>query len=201
MMLTMPVLALVFVVCLGVSCGPSAPSAQGPVVLDEAPPEEAVARARDVADALGQNVVTALFRELESGDPTQAIRVCAVEAQRLSSEYSTGGLTVRRVSRRFRNPADEPDDYEYRRLTELQELKDDGRMPAESVQVVAEDGRKTLRYLKPIVVKQPCLMCHGSVSDIHDDTMDAIHAQYPGDRAVGYRIDDLRGAISVTVPL
>jgi len=197
----MPALALVSLLCLGAACASSPPPGPGPVVLDEAPPDDALEQARDVADQLGQSVVAALFRELESGDPTRAIRVCAVEAQRLSAEYSTGDLAVRRISRRFRNPADEPDAYEYQRLTELQELRDEGRMPPESAQVVMQNGNKSLRYLKPILVKQPCLMCHGSVSDIRDDTLDAIHAQYPGDRAIGYRVDDLRGAISVTVQL
>lgn len=193
---SIPVLA----VCLWTACG-TPPVETGPVALDEPPPAEAVAQARETADALGREVVAALFRELEAGDPLKAMDACAVEAQRLSAEHSRDGLKVRRVSRQFRNPADEPDLYEYRRLGELEALHERGELPAESVQVVTQGGKKSLRYLKPILLKQPCLACHGPVEQIDDTVLDAIHARYPGDRAIGFEVDDLRGAISVSVPL
>jgi len=187
---------------LGLSCGRSGPPpVAGPVVLDEEAPAEAVDRARKTADALANEVVTTLFRELEGGNAIDAIDVCSVKAGEFAAAFSVDGLTVRRVSERFRNPADEPDAYEYRRLAELQRMHDQGQLPAESIQVVREDGQKSLRYLKPLLIKQPCMMCHGPVGQVAPEVMDAIRERYPGDTAIGYELDDLRGAISVTVQL
>lgn len=184
------------------SCGPGRPRDDaGLVVLEEEPPAEALTTAQETADALGKEVVAALFRELEGGNPIEAIEVCAVVAQEMVASYASEGIAVRRVSRRFRNPADEPDAYERDKLAELQELHERSNLPAETAEVVIENGAKRLRYLKPIVVKQPCLMCHGPVGQIDDAVLDAIHSRYPGDRAIGYEVDDLRGAISVTIEL
>ncbi len=62
-------------------------------------------------------------------------------------------------------------------------------------------GTKSLRYLKPLVLKQPCLMCHGPVGQIDSEVLEVIRSRYPADRAIGFEVDDLRGAISVTVEL
>lgn len=177
------------------------PADEGWVIVDEDPPAEAVARARETAAAFGTELVSTLFRELEDGNPINAIHVCSVKAQEMSAEFSENGLRIRRVSRRFRNPADEPDEYELHRLVELQSLHDRNELPEESIQVVRQDGAKALRYMKPIVTKQPCMMCHGQVGEIDSEVLDAIHSQYPGDQAIGYEVGDLRGAFTVIVEL
>jgi hypothetical protein len=192
---------LVVLAWLGLSCGPSDGAPTGPVVLDETPPPEVVAVARDTADALGAELVAVLFRELESGNPIDAIEICAIRAQEMSAVYSEQGLKVRRVSRRFRNPANEPDAYEYRKLRELQALHDRGELPVETADVVLVDDVRILRYMKPIVFKPPCAICHGRVSEIDDDVLDVILSSYPGDRAIGFSVDDLRGAFSVEIEL
>lgn len=184
------------------SCAPTErPVEQGFVVLEEEPPAEAVERARDTVEAFGGELVATLFRELEDGNPINAIHVCRVQAQEMSASFSSDDLRVRRVSRRFRNPADEPDAYEWARLDQLQALLDDSELPDESIQVVSEGGKKSLRYMKPIVIKQPCLMCHGQVTEIDDRVLDSIHEKYPGDKAIGYEVGDLRGAFTVVVDL
>lgn len=173
----------------------------GIVVLDEQPPSEAVETARETARRLGSELIATLFRELEAGDPAAAIDVCATKAQQMTAEFADEGVKIRRVSRRFRNPANEPDDYEYRKLRELEALHARGELPDEVAEVVSDRGARRLRYLKPIVLMQPCEMCHGRVNQIDDDVLDAIHARYPTDRAIGFEVDDLRGAISVQVDL
>jgi hypothetical protein len=184
------------------SCSPAEETGEkGWVVLDEEAPPEAVARARETADAFGTELVSTLFRELEDGNPINAIHVCSVKAQEMSAAFSEEDLKIRRVSRRYRNPADEPDDYELHRLGEFQGLHDRNELPTESIQVVREGGTKSLRYMKPIVTKQPCMMCHGQVGEIDNEVLDTIHSQYPGDQAIGYKVGDLRGAFTVTVEL
>lgn len=62
------------------------------------------------------------------------------------------------------------------------------------------DGRLVLCVMKPIIVRQPCLACHGTERDIAPDVVRIIREEYPDDKATGY-VGDFRGAISVQVPL
>ena len=195
-------LLIVGVMWMLASCTSSEPPVEtGWVVLEEEAPAEAVTRARETADAFGGELISTLFRELEDGNPINAIHVCSEKAQEMSVRFSTESLRIRRVSRRYRNPADEPDEYELARLDQLQALHDRQELPTESVQVVREGGTKSLRYMKPIVIKQPCMLCHGQVGEIDDTVLDSIHSKYPGDQAIGYKVGDLRGAFTVVVDL
>jgi hypothetical protein len=192
---------LVLLLLVGAVGCASPDTERGVVVLDETPPPEAVETARTTADQLSSELVRTLFRELEAGDPAAAIDVCAEKAREIAADLEHEGTEVRRVSRRFRNPANEPDEYEYRKLREMEALHARGELPTETAEVVSIDGVRTLRYMKPILLKPPCTMCHGQVSQIDDDVLDAIHSRYPGDRAIGFEVDDLRGAITVKVAL
>lgn len=185
----------------GAGCSAPVDPAQETVVLEEAPPPEALGTARETADELGRELVSTLFRELEAGNPAEAIEICAVKAQEITATYAEAGVDIRRVSRRFRNPLNEPDAYEYRKLKEFESLHNRGLLPVETAEVVEVDGVRTLRYMKPIVLKQPCVMCHGQLAEIDEPVLDKIHAKYPADRAIGFEVDDLRGAISVQVAL
>jgi hypothetical protein len=47
----------------------------------------------------------------------------------------------------------------------------------------------------------PCLACHGSPKQFDVAVADLLREKYPDDRAVGYKVGDLRGAVSVRVKL
>jgi hypothetical protein len=51
--------------------------------------------------------------------------------------------------------------------------------------------------MKPIIVQVECLNCHGSRTDIMPDVKNLIAQNYPGDKAIGYKMGDLRGAVSI----
>ena len=65
-----------------------------------------------------------------------------------------------------------------------------------------EEGRRYLRYMKPIVLGSPvCLSCHGGPDDTSPEVKAELQRLYPQDKATGYRVADLRGAVSVKIPL
>jgi hypothetical protein len=66
---------------------------------------------------------------------------------------------------------------------------------------VTEGGRETLRYLKPLVAGTMCLTCHGQKAAIPPGVQAVLAREYPDDRATGYSAGDVRGAVSVRVPL
>jgi hypothetical protein len=166
--------------------------------------EHALDRARAAADALTRDLKTTLTAEMSAGGPGAAIRVCSEVAQEIAAEHSTDGLTVRRVSRKARNPADRPDLFEADQLGRLAELHARGELPKEVIEVIevvgAGDGDRTLRYLRPITVQPLCLRCHGDPEDFTPEVRRVLAERYPDDEATGYGAGDLRGAVSVTVP-
>jgi hypothetical protein len=98
-----------------------------------------------------------------------------------------------------RNPANTPDEVDRAVLHELEEAHSIGvALPTE---VVRRVGGGELRFYRPILVAEPCLGCHGPPEDLAPDVRDVLRARYPHDRAFGYRVGDVRGAVRVRIPV
>ena len=67
----------------------------------------------------------------------------------------------------------------------------------EYFEVIDEEGVKNVRYMKPIILQAPCLGCHGPVENIEPEVKAILNNKYPDDKATGYQMDDLRGAVSI----
>ncbi|MBD3161719.1 MAG: DUF3365 domain-containing protein [Candidatus Eisenbacteria bacterium] len=177
--------------------------------LEREPPEgppagiplQALQRAREAARSLGSSLMGALLRELKAGGPLHALGVCYEIAPSIAAEHSVEGMTVRRISNKVRNTADTPDAYERVALRDLQWRHDQGKLPEETIEVVRSEGRRVLRYLRPILVKEVCLQCHGRPERIDPAVGEFLRERYPEDQATGYEVGDLRGAVSVTIEL
>jgi len=177
---------------------------QAPAAVSSGVPEAQLLQARQAADALVARLRGLLGSALETSGPAGAVAACADQAQSATREEAEKlGLFVRRVSLRHRNPADAPDDFERATLERLAaEMKEKG-LPAEVAEVVspAGGGAAELRYLRPVVVAPHCLACHGGPKDLAPGVAEVLARRYPGDTATGYAAGDLRGAVSVRVPL
>jgi hypothetical protein len=169
-----------------------------------APPEAAVVAARGAADAVMARVKGLLETELAAGGYAGAVEACAELAQQATREEAErAGLAVRRVSLRWRNPADAPDAFERAALERLEIEAKAGALPVEVIEVApATAGNPAeLHYLRPIVVAPLCLGCHGAPADLAPGVAEALARRFPADSATGYAAGDLRGAVSVRVPL
>ena len=158
-------------------------------------------RARAAAKQLAGVLMERLAEELDGGSPVDALTVCADEAQDLTAAQEAQGLHIRRVSLRTRNPANAPDPWEASQLDDLQAMHDRGELPDEVAVVTAGAGGDELRYLKPITVLDPCLLCHGGEHDLDPGVVEELSRRYPEDHATGYAAGDFRGAVSVRVAL
>jgi hypothetical protein len=162
----------------------------------------ALGEARVAAKDLSEAIRGLLMQELKTGGFESAVAVCAKKAQARTADYRrTSGNDIRRVSRRRRNPANEPDEYERRVLESFDRLSAEARPEAEHWELVRENGRDALRYLKPVVANAMCLTCHGAKSGIPPAVQAVIAKEYPDDRATGFSTSDVRGAVSVRIPL
>ena len=161
-------------------------------------------RARKAAEALTGRLLGELTQAMKNGGPSAAVRYCARNAQIVTSTVGVEHrLSIRRVTDRPRNAADAPDAWERVVLDDLDMRARAGTLAADAVheEVREVDGRLVLRVMKPIIVRQPCLACHGTERDIAPDVARIIREEYPDDNATGYVVGDFRGAISVLVPL
>ena len=191
-MLKALVSAALAVVAVTGTAGAQAPAPTAPGALE-------LERARAAAAALSTELRTRLMEEMKAGGPVQGVKVCSEVAPAYAAKHSVDGLSVRRVSERYRNPADKPDAYEAGKLAELAAAHGKGALPAETYEWVGEGAARSLRYLKPITIGGPCLSCHGDPAAVKPEVAAMIRERYPEDRAVGYKDGDFRGAVSVVV--
>lgn len=186
---------------IGLPSGTAAEQATSGQTRDDVP-LPALNEARRAGNELTDRVRGLLLGELERGGYVGAANVCAQIAPGIATDYSRQvGFTVRRISLKYRNPADRPDDYEAKILRQFAAQLESGRLAPESAEVVRNDGRSHLRYLKPIVIGKMCLQCHGEPTQIAPEIRELLKRQYPEDLAIGYREGDLRGAVSVRIDL
>lgn len=187
---------------LGVLAGPALPWPAGAEEPADPRVRSALAEARAAAKGLSEEIRGLLMQELKTGGLEGAVSVCATKAQARTADYRRNfGNDIRRVSLRRRNPANEPDAYERRVLESFDRLPADARPGAEAWELVRQDGRETLRYLRPLVANAMCLTCHGPVTEIPPTVRAVIAREYPDDQATGFSAGDVRGAVSVRIPL
>ena len=161
--------------------------------------EAAAHRAAAAAQRLGGALLTELTSALDTGPPEEAVHVCADVAQRISVDIAAAeGVAVGRTALRVRNPANAPDDWERKVLSEWATgMGGDG--PSSAV-VDTPDG-PALRWMSPIRLVGLCTQCHGDDTQISTATRAAIADRYPDDQATDFAVGDIRGAFTVTVPL
>jgi hypothetical protein len=174
----------------------------GSLAQAEEIPPAALAKAKSTAEGLMKDLIGLLFSTLDAEGPSGAVRICAEVAQDRTARHAREGIYVRRVSQNVRNPANRPDAIEFQELEQLEALHQQKKLPAELVEVrTNSDGTRLLHYLRPIVIMERCLACHGPRDQIQPAVRELLAQRYPGDRAVDYRVGDFRGAVSVRIPL
>ncbi len=164
--------------------------------------EQALHEARQVSSELAEKVRGLLLQEVEKGGFVNAVRVCSEWAQQITQQFNRQtGHYVRRVSLKYRNPKNIPDDYERRKLEEFDFLNREKRLDNEYVEVVKEGDQEYLRFMRPLVAAPLCLVCHGPKENIPLEIKSMLAEKYPDDRATGFLAGDVRGAISVKIVL
>lgn len=141
-----------------------------------------------------------LINQMQTNGVLQAVSVCSDTAQVLTNNFGVQkGVYIRRVSFKNRNENNFPDDFEKKVLNKFELLHQNNELNGETehIEMVREGEFKYLRYLKPILVQAECLNCHGGENDILPEVKQLITQEYSNDKAVGYMIGDLRGAVSV----
>jgi len=146
-----------------------------------------------------------LKKEMQSNGPVAAIKICQEVAPKIASKLSLeNGWRVTRVSTKTRNPLlGNADKWEAKTLKKFEERAAKGEKYSTMVQaeVVEEAGVPYYRFMKPLAIKPVCLACHGSDEQIPDVVKVELDKRYPFDQAKGYKLGELRGAVSIKQPM
>lgn len=170
------------------------------------PDPKQVEEMRGTAKALMMQLGGKLKGEIAANGLEAAVGVCKIAAPQIAADLSVQtGSKVGRVGTRVRNAeAGTPDTWNAKALAAFAERMKQGEKPdaMEMTEVVADPSGKTyLRYAKAIAIQPMCLACHGSDSDIPDGVKARLQSEYPADKATGYSVGELRGAVVVMRPL
>ena len=99
---------------------------------------------------------------------------------------------LRQVSLRYRNPENRPDAYE---AAQLEKFRSD---PREIYGIVKTGDTPVFRYLQPMLATATCLECHGS----YRAAPEFVKKRFPpGHFSYNYRVGEVIGAVSVSIPM
>ncbi len=88
----------------------------------------------------------------------------------------------------YRQEDNIPDEFE---VLAVKSFKDD-----KLLEFVERYENGTYRYARPILVQQECLKCHGDP----EDAPPTVIAKYGSEKAFGYKVGQVRGIVSVSLP-
>ncbi|MBN1338136.1 MAG: DUF3365 domain-containing protein [Bacteroidales bacterium] len=166
-----------------------------------------IERIHPVGETVAKDLMLTLQKELQAalagGNFRQAIKICERKAIPITitvaqREYSVTDL--KRVTRKYRNPANAPDSVELLALEYFDELfaRQNDR-PDNFIQKITGKDGSYFNYYKPIYTNGLCLSCHGPNTQMDQEVLHILDSLYPGDMARGYNAGDFRGLIKVQI--
>lgn len=167
--------------------------------------QQMVEEGRKVTGQLLSQVRSELTKEMEISGPSRSILVCKYSSPEIASELSRKtGWRITRVSLKPRNPAmGSPDAWEQDVLLDFDRRAARGEKAEtlERAEIVTESQGRYFRYMKALPVQQGCLACHGPASGVPEAVKARLAAEYPNDKAIGYSVGEVRGAVTIKRPL
>lgn len=151
------------------------------------PLERGKSMAMKTKKVLGKNLMQAINEKGTVG----ALSFCSTKAIQLTDSMGEElKASIKRVSDKNRNPANEASASELAYIAESKTRLASGKDPKPQL---LEKGDRYIGYY-PIISNQMCLQCHGKKdSDITIETQSKIAELYPKDKAFGYQSNEIRG--------
>ncbi len=165
---------------------------------EESLKQEYLQKGEEIASQAQAELLKNVSIAIKEGGPGYAIDFCNVRALPLKDSLSQlYKCQIRRISSKYRNPADRPQSEKEKDQLKRYELahQKGGSIHPE---VYFFDDR--IEYYQAITIAmEACLKCHGDPArQIPGETLTKIKALYPNDLATGYALNDFRGAWKIT---
>lgn len=126
----------------------------------------------------------------EQGKGFKAFTPAVFGARTGDKFYKATGIRVKQTSIKFRGDYNRPDEFEEAILNKFE--APGWEKNKAHVEETRLGGRKVVRAMTPLYIAKPCLVCHGDPKGEIDIS---------GRVKEGYKEGELRGAISVVVPV
>lgn len=158
----------------------------------------AVTEAKAITKTFAGTLKKELQSAMKAGGPINALEVCNTKALPITAQVAKDkGAKISRVSLKNRNPINVPNDWQRKILEDFDARAANGEdiVKMGSAMVVDNNGKKQLRFMKALPTGAVCLSCHGE--KLSDPVQAKLDALYPDDKATGYNLGQVRGAIVV----
>ena len=181
----------------------TAPAQQSLAAAPEIDMAARAAKARTLANVYAEKLRMGVVQALLEGGPVGAIGACNTLAPELNTSVTDeSSFEIGRTAFRVRNPDNAPDAWELAGLENLQKALAGGgdAKTMETYDIVTtKEGQRLFRYMRPIMMREPCMSCHGP--NVAQDVKSEIAKYYTDDKAIGFNLGDLRGAFSLVQQL
>ncbi|MCK5903496.1 MAG: DUF3365 domain-containing protein [Cocleimonas sp.] len=158
----------------------------------------AVEKAKAISKALGGALKTELQQAMKAGGPMVALTICNAKAMTITAQIAKEqNAQLSRVSLKERNPSNVPNEWQKKVLEDFDQRAAKGEDIATMgfSEIVDHKGKKQLHFMKALPTGKVCLACHGA--EISTNVKDSLAKMYPNDKATGYTLGQVRGAIVV----
>ena len=166
---------------------------------------ESIQDSRKVALQVSLALRTQLLREMQVSGPLRSLIVCKYNCPEiLSIQSRKTGWRVAAVSLKPRNSAlGMADAWEQKVIADFERRVANGEK-AETLEVmetIKEPQGRYFRYAKAMMVERLCLQCHGTRDQLPESVKAQLAIDYPFDRAVGFRVGQVYGIVSIKRPV
>jgi Protein of unknown function (DUF3365) len=159
--------------------------------------------ARELVQTFRERFKAALHASLK----TNGLAASVADYQTFAADIITtlseeSQFEIGRTSTRLRNPDNAPDTWEIVGMEKFAaEIKAGADpMKLERFEVTkSREGQNLFRYMRPIVMRDSCLGCHGT--EVKADVKSEISKLYSDDKALGYALGEMRGAFTLVQQL
>ncbi len=132
-----------------------------------------------------------LINEIKTRGTEHALTFCSVKAYPLTDSMAIAlNAQIKRVSDKERNPDNKANQVELAYIAKSKEILAGG---GEIQPQMTEINGKMVGYY-PIITNGMCMQCHGNQeSEVLPATLLQLKKLYPADKAINYKINELRG--------
>lgn len=160
--------------------------------------------ARHVARSLPPKLTNFIQQVIKQHGAAEALtQYSHLSPKVLADAAEETGWQIRQVSLKNRSPRAQPDVFETEVMRVFEKRLADGE-PAINMDmgmIITEGGKRYYRYLQPMMTQSICLNCHGPEDQLEPDVRARLKELYPHDKAIGYSVGMMRGALSLKKPL
>jgi hypothetical protein len=155
--------------------------------LTDADRSELLAFGDSISGSIQKVFVGKVSKAIQNGGIEYAIQYCNINAMSITDSLSiSNNINIYRLTNKNRNSTNG--------LKSLFDSLAWKKIYTEKTHFIEQDDNGAVYYFKPIYIGMPsCLKCHGDDSAINDTVRNILSEKYPNDKALGYKMNDLRG--------